>query len=67
MKYFSDNSEKPFLISNNLKHFEERQVRSKVECDVICKQTFECVSFTFEIPRKCLLYNHAKGNYRVKN
>ena len=67
INHFPDNSHKTFPINDNLKHFEERQVRSKLECAIICKQTLECISFTFEIPRTCLLYDHARGIYSVKN
>ena len=50
-------------MNNNLKPFEENQVRSKIECAVICKQTFDCISFTFEMSGKCQLYDHGRGNY----
>jgi len=54
-------------MNNNLKPFEEKQVRSKIECAVICKQIFECISFTFEMPGRCLFYDHERGNYYEEN
>ena len=50
-----------------LKHFEIKQARSKIECATICAKSFECISFTFEMPGKCLFYDHARGIYYLNH
>ena len=54
-------------MNKNLKHFEVNQAGSIIECAAICAKSFECISFTFEMPGECLFYDHARGNYYLNH
>ena len=66
-KILLDQFQDQVVVDKNWTYFKEQQVRSKIECAVICKQTFDCITFTFANVGKCFFHEDGKGNYYVKN
>ena len=59
----SDNYYGPHPTHENVTHFMKIAVRSNLECGKICMEIYECVSFSVQNRRQCLIYNHAGGEY----
>jgi len=60
-----DNFRGQYKNFNNLISIEKIQNISLIECAIICRETFHCISFSFEMNENCLFYDHAWGNYFI--